>query len=67
MKEAFGSLIDIMVSMAGKLKEMLDWVCNKVKEFIGKVVTRLTGTPRPKKTEHPEVDLNAGKDAQIGI
>ncbi|BCV62866.1 RHS repeat-associated core domain-containing protein [Shewanella algae] len=65
MKEAFGSLIDIMVSMAGKLKEMLDWVCNKVKEFIGKVVTRLTGTPRPKKTEHPEVDLNAGKDAQI--
>ncbi|AZQ11502.1 RHS repeat-associated core domain-containing protein [Shewanella khirikhana] len=64
MPESFQALITAMRDMAKKLEAQIDWVCKQVDEFLGKVVTRLTGTPRPKNTPKPQVGLNAGKDVK---
>lgn len=60
LKDTFDTLVDIMATLSNKLNEMIDWVCQKVAEFIDKIVTKVSGTPRPKGSKRPEVPINAG-------
>lgn len=63
MKGTFEALIDIMMKLSKKIDEMIAWICNKVSEFIGKIVTKVSGSPRPKATKKPNVEVNAGKNS----
>ncbi|GIU51064.1 hypothetical protein TUM4438_39350 [Shewanella sairae] len=63
MKGAFEALIDSMSMLSQKMDEVITWISQKVSEFIGKVVTKVSGTPRPKNTTKPNVEVNAGKNS----
>ena len=60
MKDAFPGLIDAMSKLKNKITEMIGWLIGKVDEFIGKVVTRKTGTAKKKKSAIVPEDKNAG-------
>ncbi|WP_299490925.1 RHS repeat-associated core domain-containing protein [uncultured Shewanella sp.] len=61
LKDGFDGMIKAMEGLSKKVDEMLDWIANKVDEFIEKIFTKLSGTPRPKGTKDPLAPVNAGK------
>ncbi|WP_298771761.1 DUF6531 domain-containing protein [uncultured Shewanella sp.] len=61
LKDGFDGMIKAMEMLSKKVDEMLDWVAKKVDEFMGKVFTKLSGTPRPKGTKDPLASVSAGK------
>ncbi|MEF1257063.1 DUF6531 domain-containing protein, partial [Vibrio sp. M260112] len=58
MKDAFQGMIDAMKKLSAKIIDMVAWLTNKVQEFIGKVVTRVTGTGKGS-AKTPD-NINAG-------
>ncbi|MDP2571933.1 RHS repeat-associated core domain-containing protein [Vibrio penaeicida] len=60
MKDAFQGMIDAMRKLSEKVADMVSWLTNKVKEFIGKVVTRVTGTAKKKGSANKAENTNAG-------
>ncbi|NRD72171.1 RHS repeat protein [Shewanella sp. VB17] len=62
LKDGFDGMIKSMQMLADKIDEMIAWISDKVAEFIDKVFTKLTGSPRPKGTNNPIEPVNAGKD-----
>ena len=51
------------MKLSKKIDEMIAWICNKISGFIGKIVTEVIGSPRPKATKKPNVPVNAGKNS----
>ncbi|WP_246743283.1 RHS repeat-associated core domain-containing protein [Dickeya oryzae] len=48
MKDSFSAMITALEKLIAKYDSALAYIETKFDEFIGKVVTRVTGTPRPK-------------------
>jgi YD repeat-containing protein len=59
-QDVFNGLVKAIESLRKKLEQIIDWLITQVDEFIGKVVTRKTGTAKPKGTAKVADNQNAG-------
>ncbi|WP_332420201.1 DUF6531 domain-containing protein, partial [Vibrio metschnikovii] len=61
LKDAFTGLINAMQKLADSMDRAIAWIIQKVDEFIGRVMTRKTGTAKPKGTAKSPENSNLGK------